>query len=273
MTDTTLPYGRFANNLQMEELTKMHRRQPIIALSIIFLTTALFSTAADAEPELERHSSLPVPTIEVTGRGIGFLAPDMATVRVGVTREAHTAREAIDQANTAMYKVIKSLTGSGIAKKDLRTENFSIRPRYRSSKMYSSGNNTTPAIIGYTVSNTLMITIRDLKGLGTILDTVVSLGVNTGGNIQFANSDPSSALKQARTRALQNALAKAETLTRAAGVQLGKILSITENTGQQSSPPIFAETLQVKGRRNAVPLAAGENVYRVLVRVRWAIIQ
>ncbi len=251
----------------------MNVRQYNLVIPTIFLITVLFSAAAGAAAVSEYHSSFPVPTIEVNGTGISFLAPDMATVRVGVTREARTAREALDKANTAMGRVIKSLTDSGIAKKDLRTENFSIRPRYRSSKLYSSGENITPSIIGYTVSNTLNITIRDLKRLGTILDTVVSLGVNTGGNIRFSNSDPSAALNQARTRALHNALAKAKTLTRAAGVQLGKILSITENIGQRQISPMFTEAFQMKAARNTVPLAAGENEYRVQVSVRWAIIQ
>ena len=248
-------------------------RQYIIVLPIIFLITALFSVVTNAASEAERHASFPVPTIEVNGSGISFLAPDMATVRIGVTREAHTAREALDKTNTAMKKVIESLQDNGIEKKDLQTGNFSIQPRYRSGISSRSGENTMPAITGYTVSNSLKVTIRHLKRLGTILDTVVSLGVNAGGNIRFSNSDPSPALNQARTRALHNALAKAKTLAGAAGVHLGKILSITENTGQQPAPRMFTEAFQLKAGRNAVPLAPGENDYQVQVNVRWAIIQ
>jgi len=247
--------------------------QRIAPGAIILLLSIMLSAWAVAATGQEGPPPPPVPAIEVTGSGLSFLAPDMATVRAGVTREARSAREALDQANKAMQSIIKSLMGSGVEKKDLQTENFSIRPRYRSGKSYSSGMQTSPAISGYTVSNTLKITIRDLKGLGSILDTVVSLGVNTGGDIRFSNSNPAPALEQARIRAMANATDKAKTLTRAAGVQLGRILSITESVGRLPSPPMFAGPMQVKSGGGAVPLAAGENSYQVEVTVRWALIE
>jgi len=237
----------------------------IILLVGIFLSTLANAVSAPPDP--------PVPIIEVTGSGLSVLAPDMAIVRVGVTREAKTAREALDLANTSMQRVIKLLESKGIGEKDLQTENFSIRPRYRSPKSFSSGRNSSPAISGYTVANTLKITIRDLHRLGPILDAMVSLGVNSGGDISFSNSDPAPALQQARIRAMANAKDKARTLTRAAGVQLGRILSITENTARRSSPAMFAEPMHVKSGSGTVPLATGANSYQVQVTVRWAIIE
>jgi len=186
-------------------------QQRIALGAIILLLSIMLSAWAMAATGQEGPPPLPVPAIEVTGSGLSLLTPDMATVRVGVTREARTAREALDQANTAMQSVIKSLMGSGVDKKDLQTENFSIRPRYRSGKFNSAGGESSPSISGYTVSNTLKITVRDLKRLGSILDTVVSLGVNTGGDIRFSNSDPAPALKQARIRTMAKAADKAKT--------------------------------------------------------------
>jgi uncharacterized protein YggE len=46
------------------------------------------------------------------------------------------------------------------------------------------------------------VRVRNIKDIGTILDKSVTLGVNEGGNITFANADPSVAITQARTAAI-----------------------------------------------------------------------
>jgi uncharacterized protein YggE len=79
------------------------------------------------------------------------------------------------------------------------------------------------------------VRIRDLSRLGAILDTSVSLGVNQGGNIVFTNDDRTRSAT-ARLDAVANARAKAEAMTEALGVGLGRITQISENSG--SAPPM-----------------------------------
>lgn len=214
------------------------------------------------------------PTVSVTGIGSMSVPPDMAMITAGVVKEAKTAREALDANNAAMQAVLDEMKRVGIADKDLQTSGFSIQPRYTYPKRKANGEQPAPLITGYVVSNSLTIRILDLDATGEILDKVVSLGINQGGNIRFGNVDTAEILKQARTAAVKDAIEKAETLVSAAGTTLGDILSISENT---SSPrPIAlaqARSLAVQEDAGSVPIAAGENSYTVRVQLSWEIDQ
>lgn len=220
------------------------------------------------------HQRAQMSTIRVTGTGSVAIAPDIAIISLGVLRQAKTAREALDANSTAMAKVIAAMKAQNIADKDLQTSSFNIQPRYQYFKRGSNGGQRPPQITGYQVSNQLTVRVRDLKSVGKVLDEVVTLGINSGGNIQFTNDDPSEALKQARTKAMKDAVKKATTLTSAAGVSLGKIISINE----QSSVPrpmmmAQARNMASDSTEMAVPVQAGENSYRVNVTVSWEIAQ
>ncbi|MEM9277367.1 MAG: SIMPL domain-containing protein [Pseudomonadota bacterium] len=215
-----------------------------------------------------------VNTISVTGTGSVSVAPDMAVVSVGVVREAKTARDALSQNNIAMAAVLKAMEEKGIAEKDLQTSNFNIQPRYFYPKRKANGEQPAPQITGYVVSNNLDIRIRDLDKTGEILDLVVTLGVNSGGNIRFMNDDTSAILKKARIAAVKDAVDKAETLTEAAEVGLGDILNISENAHRPAPVPIAqARALAVQEDAASVPIAGGENSYRVNVQISWEIAQ
>ena len=126
-----------------------------------------------------------------------------------------------------------------------------------------------PKIIGYSVVNSLGVRVRDLSKAGDILDQAVTLGVNQGGDIQFVKDDTTALLEEARKKAVENAIAKAKTMASAAGVSLGRVLDMSEQTFQPGPYPIMrAEMAMAKSADAApVPLATGENAYKVTVNV------
>lgn len=233
---------------------------------VLSVTTILMYPARAEEPV--------IPSLSVAGTGLVKAKPDMAIINVGVLREAKTAREALDANNEAMSSVLAAMENAGIEERDLQTSGFSIQPKYFYPKRRANGEQPQPTITGYTVSNNLTIRIRDLDKTGGILDRVVSLGVNTGGNIQFTNADIKSLLKAARVNAVRDAVEKAETLTSAANVELGKITNISE--ASHTPRPIgvaHARSLAVQEDAGSVPIASGENEYRVTVQMTWEIEQ
>jgi len=217
------------------------------------------------------HATL--PRIVVTGQGSAQLAPDMALLQLTVSREAETAREALDANSAAMAEVIKDLREQGIAERDIQTDNFSIQPRYVYPKPKSDGENLPPRIVGYTVRNGLGVRVRDLAGLGAIIDRSVTLGVNQGGGISFTNDDPSAALEQARIKAVKDAAARARTLASAAGVKLGQVLEISEQSRIPAPVPMMRSKMMMADAAESVPVAAGENSYQVVVNLTYAIKQ
>jgi uncharacterized protein len=223
--------------------------------------------------QLAYASDEPVPRILVTGEGSVDIAPDMAVLLLSVNREATTAREALTANSAAMSKVLEAMTGLGIAKRDLQTANFDIQPRYTYPNRQSSGPAEPPTLVGYTVRNSLSVRVRDISRLGEVLDTSVTLGVNEGGSIQFTNDDPSAAITQARVQAMEEALSKARTLAGAAGVTVGSILEISEQNYTPRPMPMMAKMEMAMDSTGSVPIAAGENTYKVTVNVSLSIAQ
>ena len=118
------------------------------------------------------------------------------------------------------------------------------------------------------MTNTLSVRIRDLDKTGEILDKAVSLGVNQGGNIVFANDDPSAIITEARKKAVADAIAKARTLAEAAGVD-ARHACWRSPTSPSRAPPMPIEAKAFDMAAAAVPIQAGENAYRVQVNITF----
>lgn len=240
----------------------------VLAVAVAFLAAMALPLHNAIAQERDREPA----AIRVTGTGEASVAPDMAIISLAVVSEAKTARAALDDNNASMASTIAAMKEFDIEPRDLQTSGFSIQPRYFYPNN-SSGEQRPPQIVGYTVSNQLTVRIRDLAKLGEILDKSVTLGVNSGGNIQFTNDDPESAIEKARIDAMKDAASRANTLAEAAGVKLGAILEISENFSHSPPVPIArARTMEMKADAS-VPVEAGENSYTVTVNAAWEIDQ
>ncbi|WP_419906148.1 SIMPL domain-containing protein [Hoeflea sp.] len=242
--------------------------------SLAFAPALILALSVLPLPAIAADSDAPKPGIvAVTGEGTARLVPDMAVMTLTVMRQEKTAREALDANNSAMAAVLAAMRADGIEERDLQTSGFSIDPQY----FYPDRKNNEPAepvITGYRVMNSLTVRIRDLDKLGAILDKSVSLGVNQGGQIMFTNDDPSAAITEAREAAMKDAVSKATTLVEAGGAALGRITQISEQQFRPQPMPVARAEMALKASADAsVPVASGENAYRVSVNVSFEINQ
>ena len=244
----------------------MPRTASIAAAGIIaasaFLATPAFSQSA---PQVAQR------TLSLTGQGEVKSAPDIAVISAGVVSEARTAREALTENNEAMAGVLQTIEAAGVAKKDIQTSNFSVQPRYRYPKRSGNGEQEPPQITGYTVTNQVTVIARDLDQLGPVLDAVVSSGVNQMHGLSFSIAEPGPLRNQARKQAVAEAKARAELYAEAAGVSLGRILSISEAGGFRPPQPAFRRTALESAAADAVPIAQGQQSIRMQVNIVWEI--
>lgn len=234
------------------------------------MTKTLFALALAAAVALPAaaHAADQAPRrIVVLGEGEAAVKPDMAILTLTVMREALTAREALDANNKAMAEVVAAMKASGIADRDLQTAGVQINPRY---DYTNKPDGTQEAkLAAYQVSNTLTVRVRDLARTGEVLDKSVTLGVNQGGGLVFSNDDPSTALTEARKKAVADAVDKAKTLSEAAGVKLGQVMEISDVSYVQPPMPIVAKAYGGAADAAAVPVEAGENAYKVQINVTF----
>ncbi len=232
-----------------------------------FTAVAVLPMAVSAQENAKRE-----PVISVSGEGDATVAPDMAILSFSVVKQAETAAAALSENSKAMTEVQAALKSAGIADRDLQTSNFSVQPVYKQFEP-KDGVYVPPEITGYQVTNGLTVRVRALAKLGEILDSSVKLGINQGGDIAFTNDKPEATVTEARKAAIADAIAKAKTLTEAAGVKLGRVLEISENMQRPMPVPQTMMRAAAMEKSDSVPIAAGENSYKVNVNVTFALEQ
>lgn len=203
--------------------------------------------------------------ITVTGEGVVEGAPDLAVLTLGVTTQAATAAAALAANSEGLAAVLARLSASGIEARDMQTSNLSLNPNWTG---YDQG---APKLVDYTATNQVTVRVRDLASLGVVLDAAVTDGANTLNGLMFGLSDPRPAMDTARKAAVTDARARAELLAGAAGVTLGRVLSISEGGAMTQPGPMFKSMGAADAM--AVPVASGEVATSASVTVVFEIVQ
>jgi len=215
---------------------------PLVAA--LLLTAAVLPLPAFAQDAVS-------PMITVTGTGTVEATPDIATLTIGVTTQGETAADALSANSAALDAVMARLASAGVEARDMQTSNLSLNPNWTG---YDSTSVTGPTIAGYVANNMLTVRVRQLDGLGTVLDAAVADGANTLNGLSFGLADPEPVLNEARKEAVADARARAELLAVAAGVKLGKVVSISETAALTDPIPMF----RAEASAAPVPVAGGE---------------
>ena len=239
-----------------------------LIVSTVMLLALLMSACQPGISSVPQAAAQPAPrTMSVSGSGEAFLAPDIAYINIGVHTEAATAAEAVAENTTQTEGLIEALIDFGIASEDIRTTNFSIWPMDQFDPVTGrpTGEKT------YAVDNTVYVTVRELDGLGDLLDAAVTAGANTVNSIQFDVADKDEALQQARAEAVEDAREQAQAIAQAAGLSLGEIQSISFIDPQPY--PIFDGRGGGGGAaaEAAVPIQPGQLTFTVTVHVTYVL--
>lgn len=203
-------------------------------------------------------------TVSVTGNGVITGTPDQATIYVGVRTDAATSAAALTDNNEQMTALINTLKSAGVAARDIQTSDFSIYPRY------NDGTNGELRVVGYEVSNSVHITVRDLTKLGTVLDAAVRAGGNQVSGISFGFSDPAALVEQARAQAVANARDNAEQLASLSDAELGAVITINESMNNYPTP-IYRDAM-AQAEMSVVPIESGQSSVNVSVNITYELV-
>ncbi len=234
-----------------------HALPGVVCLAAPLMLLAM-SVAAQAQPP-DQHPR----TISVSGEGEVKAAPDQASLSTGVVTQARNAADALAANTRAMNAVFAALKRLGIPDKAIQTSDFSVSPQYPPDRSDDTGR-----IIGYRVSNEVNATV-EIGKLGVALDALVNAGSNSLGSIAFTIRDPKPLLAQARAAAVADAIVRAQTYAKAAGVSLGPILTISE--GEAEPPRPLYRMAMTAAAPGAPPIAGGEESVTATVSVTFEI--
>lgn len=218
-------------NEQSRHTCPNHRLAPIfIAVLIIFFFVWSVESIISSKLKYNEFKNLKSErTISVSAEGKATAVPDLATINFSIITEAKTAKGAQNKNAEKMNKVIDYLKTLGIDKKDIKTTSYSLYPKYD----YPDGKSV---LVGYTLTNSISVKMRDFDKMGDLIANSVELGINQVGDVQFSIENPDALKAQALSQAMENAKEKAIRLAEKAGVKLGKIVTFSENQNGQIYP-------------------------------------
>jgi uncharacterized protein YggE len=188
-------------------------------------------------------------TITVIGEGTAQVVPDMAEATVGVQVINPNLEEATSMVQQQMEAVVTALQAQGVAPEDIQTVNFNIfvEPPVGPEAQATTAEPT------YRVSNDVRVTVRDLDNIGMLLDAAIEAGANNVYGVNFSVTDDSEARAAAREEAFTRATTQAEELAGLAGVELGRVVRISEVISPQDGIPFAARDMAIGGAGPIVP--------------------
>ena len=196
--------------------------------------------------------------ITVTGTGHVSAVPNEAEFSLGVTTKGRTAGEALAANSVQMRALIGALKTAGLAERDIKTQDVSVGAAYDNSGQAG----------GFSAHNSVAVRIRDLSRAGAILDAAARAGASDVYGPNLRRSDREGLEAQALKDAVANARARAETLAEAAGVSLGEVTAISEES--QADGPVWAMAERA-ATDTKVPIEPGREEITAVVTVTFAI--
>ena len=183
-------------------------------------------------------------SFSVSGEGRIVAIPDVAEFSFSVLMQGGKDLGVLQAENTLkVNRAIGVVKGAGVADEDIKTEQYSVEPRYKyfdcRPDYYSSEAKPCPPpeIVGYTVQQTVGVKVRDFSKVGELLSQVVLSGANSVSQLNFTMDDPTELQNQARAEAIAKAKAKAKSIAKSGLFDVGRLLSIDEG----SPVPIYAK--------------------------------
>lgn len=203
----------------------------ITAVAILAISAYTFSNAsrpsqvyaAEQTNTNERHA--------ITVNGVGELAvnPDVAYVNLAIVTKADSANDAQTKNAQSFANLEKVFYDNfKLDKKDVKTSGFVVQPVY-------SYADKEPKITGYTATQTVQVTYREMDKIGALLDAASSAGVNQINGIQFDTEKRQDYEISAIDKAMSNAESKAKAIAKDAGKELKGVINVTQ-TGNTSVP-------------------------------------
>ena len=243
------------------------RVRPPVWLPIIVAVIAVGGYIAGKSIET-RH--LDMVTINVNGEGKVYANPDIAQMNFGVqTGRQKTAEDAMKMLSDKMNAVVAAVQKAGIEEKDIVTQQLNLHPSYD----WNDGKRVDE---GFEANQQLRVKVRDLTKIGDVLTAVTAAGANQAGGVSFTIDDQDAIRAQARQKAIEQAQAKAATLAKELGMQLGRLRGFNED-GSYIPIANYARNemmMDSMGAGGAVdyaptPVPSGEQEIRVNVSVMY----
>ena len=161
----------------------------------------------------------------ITIKAIGKVSqkPDCLRLNIELTAKDLDYQKTMDLASKQLEDLRKALIEEGFKREDLKTSNFNINTIY----IYKQNNSNEKTFDGYRCDHSLELSFEnEMQKLNKALNAFQTSETNPEFTINFTLKDPEELKKELLVKACEDAKEKAEILSKASKVKLGKLLAI-----------------------------------------------
>jgi uncharacterized protein YggE len=181
---------------------------------------------------MAQNNNIEPPLITVTGQAEVRVPPD----EVVFTLEAENVDKQLMVANKKTDDIVRQVLAiarkHNVKPEDVQTSYISVEPKYNWDDMsFEEREKVKRVFIGYEVSKTTVIRLRDISRFSELLADVLQAGITRLSNLEFRDSQIRKHRDQARVMAIRAAQEKANLLAREIGQSIGPAYSISEYAG------------------------------------------
>lgn len=188
---------------------------------ILFFVAGIFVSCTVTKP-VE-----PEKSITVVGSASIPVKADIVSITFRVRTIEWNVNRAVENNANITAKVLEAIKNAGVDSNDISTVDYNISQDL--SKSYPGQ---------YTVLNSIQVLIRNTEITGNVIDAAIVNGANGLTSYQYLAGDKTTALRQARTQAIQNAQDAANLLASVAGTKVGNVMEINENFSTDITQPV-----------------------------------
>jgi uncharacterized protein YggE len=194
-------------------------------------------------PQAQAASTAPLqqlsPFLRFSGTGTVQVKPDTASISFNTNGQSSDKAEAVNEASAAMRHVIAAMTHHGVSRKDLQT----------SADVY---HDTTRGV--YVASESLQVTVRDIKGAGKLVAEGLNAGADNSSGPYFSLTDQNPGYDAALRDAVTNARAHADAAAALIGAHVTGVISVDDTTGQSPEPYYYYGAAVLDAARAVGPM-------------------
>lgn len=199
------------------------------------------------------------PTVVARGDGEVRAVPDMAVLAIGAEQLAKTPKEAQAAVAAAMTAVQQRLTGAGVSKDAIRTTAYDVQAQFD----YANGRQT---LRGYLARHSVEVRVDDISRVGTLLEVAIAAGGTSVQGVRFDLKQREMLEREALTKAVADARARADAMAAGAGTTVAGVLKIEEAGAVPMPEPVMMRMAAAPMMADAAPpVAPGETVIRASV--------
>ena len=196
------------------------KRLPFLFAALLVLTV----------PALAQNATEP-PLITVSGQAEVRVTPDEVVFTLGVESVDKDMLAAKKRTDDSVREVLNIAAKNNVKPTDVQTSYISVQPKYNTDDVeYEARRTLKREFVGYQVSKTVAVILRDISRFDTLLSDVLKAGVTRLSNVEFRDSQIRQHRDQARVMAIRAAQEKAKLLVAQIGQSIGPAYSIREGT-------------------------------------------